>query len=192
MYTCEPFEIPKHWLRVAGFDVGWKHNACIWGAIDPNDQKLYLYSEYYSGEKEPSIHAHNIKLRGDVVINIDTAARGRSQADGHTLYDLYSDLGLNLVNAIKCVETGIYTCYEGLINDRIKIFSNLTNILSEAKTYRRDDKGTIVKKNDHCLDAFRYLVMGKDKAKPLIPKVVDSTQYSTVSYQYQKQHRTSI
>lgn len=187
-YVVQPFEIPSHWERVAGLDVGWKTTACVWGAIDPNDNKLYIYSEYYAGEKEPSIHATNIRTRGESIpINIDTAARGRSQADGSNLFDMYRNLGLNVINAIKCVETGIYTCYEGMIGDRIKVFSNCSNMLSELKTYRRDDKGSIVKKNDHAMDAFRYLIMGKDKSKPLTPKVVDQAQYTNVSYQYRKQ-----
>ena len=42
---------------------------------------------------------------------------------------------------------------------RLKIFKSCTNLLKELSLYHRDDKGKIVKKNDHLIDAMRYLVM---------------------------------
>jgi phage terminase large subunit-like protein len=188
-YLIDPFEIPKHWKKVYGLDVGWNRTAGIWAAIDPETDIVYLYSEHYRGEAEPSIHAQSIKSRGDWIIGtIDTAARGRSQIDGENLLQMYQDLGLELVGADKSVETGLYTCWQLLSEGRIKVFKTLTNFMNEIRLYRRDEKGKVIKSNDHLMDAFRYLIMtgrniARTEPKPVIMHPEDSP-YHSVSGQY--------
>jgi hypothetical protein len=41
----------------------------------------------------------------------------------------------------------------------------MSNWLFEFRLYRRDESGRIIKKDDHLMDATRYLVMGIEKAK---------------------------
>jgi len=36
--------------------------------------------------------------------------------------------------------------------------------MNEIRLYRRDEKGKIVKENDHLMDGFRYAIMGRDIA----------------------------
>lgn len=166
-YTIAPFEIPKHFKKVYGMDVGWNRTAVVWGAIDPDSKILYLYSEHYKGEAEPSVHATAIRSRGEWIQGvIDSAANGRSQVDGDQLMQLYRDNGLKIQNADKSVETGLYTCWELLSSGQIKVFNTCNNFLNEIRLYRRDEKGKIIKSNDHLMDAWRYLVMsGRDIAK---------------------------
>ena len=171
-YTIDPFEIPANWLRFAGMDVGWKRTAAAFFAINPEDNTLYIIGEHYRGEAEPVIHAEAIKTHGKVPIAIDSAAHGRSQIDGEQLFKLYEELGLELHNADKAIETGLSTVWSMLSFGKLKIFKNCTNLLSEMKTYRRDDKGKIVKSNDHLCDAMRYGVMTRDIARTLQPKKV--------------------
>jgi hypothetical protein len=57
------------------------------------------------------------------------------------------------------VETGIYDVWQRLSSGRLKVFRGMKNWLSEFRLYRRDDKGRVVKDNDHLMDATRYLVM---------------------------------
>jgi phage terminase large subunit-like protein len=186
-YTITPFEIPKHWQRLTGLDVGWRRTAAIFSAINPDTGEIYLYSEHYMGEAEPLIHATAIKSRGaDIPVIIDSAAHGRSQHDGHNLFDMYRDLGLTLFNANKSVETGIYAVWELFSSGKLKIFSNCTNMLSELKTYSRDDQGKIIKSDDHLCDALRYLIMTREHAKSSIPKVIDASHYTTVSPNYRR------
>ncbi|WP_136678618.1 hypothetical protein [Neptunomonas sp. XY-337] len=168
-----PIQLPAHFYRACGFDVGWNKTAAIWGAHDRDSDVIYCYSEHYRGQAEPSVHASAIKARGDWIPGIiDTAARGRSQTDGRNLWDLYEGEGLSLVGADKAVEAGLLEVYERLSTGRLKIFSTLTSTASEYRIYRRDDKGRIVKKNDHLMDALRYLVMGIEHA---ITKPVETT-----------------
>ena len=87
---------------------------------------------------------------------IDTAARGRSQVDGKTLWKLYEDEGLILHKANKAVEAGLMEVLDRLSTGRLKIFSTLQHTLGELRLYRRDEKGRIVKENDHLCDGLRY------------------------------------
>lgn len=155
---CHPFQIPAHWPRAFGMDVGWNKTAVVWGAMDRTVDCLYVFSEYYKGQAEPTIHTAAIKARGDWVPGvIDPAANGRGQKDGEQLIELYRALGLNLENANNSVEAGLYAVWERLSTGRMKIFSTCQNILAEYRIYRRDEKGAIVKKFDHAMDALRYL-----------------------------------
>lgn len=168
----DPFDIPAHWPRVYGLDVGWNRTAAIWLANDRDTQTAYLYAEHYRGQAEPTIHATSIKARGEWIPGvIDPAARGRGQADGRQLLKDYRDLlSGDLYEADNAVESGIYAVWERLSVGRLKVFRTLTNWLAEYRLYRRDDKGRIVKINDHIMDATRYVVqsgIARAIAKPV-------------------------
>lgn len=157
--TCDPFEIPEHWPRAYALDVGWKKTAALWIAVDRESQTVYVYSEHYRGQAEPSIHAESIRARGDWVPGtVDPAARGRSQFDGEQLIQQYRDLGLNLTEADNAVESGIYAVWQRLSEGRLKIFKTCQNFFAEYRLYRRNEKGQIVKENDHLVDALRYVI----------------------------------
>jgi hypothetical protein len=179
--TVEPFAIPDHWPRAYGLDVGWNRTAAVWGAKDPDTGMVYLYSEYYRGEAEPSVHAAAIKARGDWIPGvIDPAARGRGQADGRQLLQDYIDLGLDIDIANNAVESGIYRGWELLSTGQLKVFSTMTNWLNEYRIYHRDEKGRIVKERDHLIDASRYFWMsGLDIArqKPVAREKREPQQY---------------
>lgn len=158
--TCDPFQIPDHWPRAYGMDVGWNRTAAAWGAWDRTTDTIYLFSEHYKGQAEPSIHATSIKARGAWIPGvIDPAARGRAQKDGESLMDNYKDLGLLIRKADNSREAGIYAVWERLSTGRLKVFRTMQNWLAEYRIYRRDEKGHIIKENDHIMDATRYLVM---------------------------------
>lgn len=159
-YVVPDFEMPPHWPRAYGYDVGWRKSAGVWGCLNRDTDCLYVYSEHYRGEAEPVIHAAAIKARGAWIRGaIDPAARGRGQIDGRNLLQMYRDLGLELTEADNSVETGIYQTLMRLTTGRLKIFRSCANLLAEMRLYRRDEKGRLVKENDHLCDALRYLVM---------------------------------
>jgi len=157
--TVKDFMIPEHWPRVYGLDVGWNRTAALWGAVDRENDIVYLYSEYYKGKAEPVIHTTGIMARGEWIPGtIDPAARGRGQKDGAQLFQDYLDLGLNLTEAINAVESGIHNVWLRLSTGRLKVFKSLQNWLAEWRIYRRDEKGHIVKANDHLMDGTKYLI----------------------------------
>lgn len=178
--VVDDIEIPAHWPRGFALDVGWNKTAALWGALDRESDCLYLYSEYYRGQAEPAIHAQGILARGDWIPGVvDPAARGRGQKDGIQLFEMYRDLGLDLETANNAVETGIYEVWMRFSSGRLKIFKSCVNLRGELRVYRRDERGRIVKENDHLADCARYLVMSgiaRAKTKP-VPKTEREHQY---------------
>lgn len=158
--VCAPFAIPREWPRGYALDVGWNRTAAVWGALNRETDTVYLYAEHYRGQAEPAVHAAAIRGKGQWIPGvIDPAARGRSQRDGEQLLQDYIDLGLRLETAVNAVEAGIYQVWERLSTGRLKVFTPLQAWLAEFRIYRRDDKGRVVKANDHLMDATRYLVV---------------------------------
>lgn len=158
--SVPPFRIPAYFRKGYALDVGWNKTAAIFGALDGDTDILYLYSEHYRGEEEPVIHAKAIQARGAWMQGvIDPASRGRNQADGKKLYELYRNAGLNLYPADNAVESGVYEVNERLATGRLKVFSTCKNWFAEQRIYRRDENGKIIKKMDHLMDATRYLVL---------------------------------
>ena len=177
------FELPAHWPRAYGLDVGWNRTAAIWCALNRDTDVLYLYAEHYRGEAEAVVHTAAIKSKGAWIPGaIDPAARGRSQVDGRQLIQMYRDLGLDLTEADNAVESGIYELMMRMTTGRLKVFKSLQNWLAEFRLYRRDEKGRICKEKDHLLDATRYVHSRLlDIAKPVPgPPRKPQTEYVTV------------
>lgn len=159
----DPFPIPDFWPRCFGMDVGWNRTAAIWLAIDREHDIAYAYSEHYVGQEEPLLHAAAIKgsgygnERGAWIPGvIDPASKQKNQSEGKALLKSYRDLGLKLELANNAVEAGIYEVWQRLSTGRLKFFRHLKNLQWEYNIYRRNDKGQVVKKNDHICDSLRY------------------------------------
>lgn len=158
-FIVEPFKIPSNWPKAYGMDVGWKRTACVWGVYDENNDTIYIYDELYISQSLPVVIAESIKHRGNWLTGaIDPAANISSQADGAKLLNEYRDLGLNLIKADNAVEAGIARIINYLTSGRLKVFSNCTNFIKEYRQYSRDDNGKIMKRDDHAMDAWRYLL----------------------------------
>lgn len=155
-----PFKIPAFWPRLYGFDVGWQRTAALWLAHDRDNDTVYAYASHYRGQAEPSVHAASIKARGDWIPGaIDPASRGRSQLDGKVLLEAYRGQGLKLTEAQNAVEAGLFEVFCRLSTARLKFFTTLVDLTNEYRVYRRDEKGAVVKKGDHLMDALRYGIM---------------------------------
>ncbi len=159
-FRVTPFQLPKHWPRAYALDVGWRRTAALWGAWDRDTGVCYLYSEHYRGEAEPAIQAAAIRARGAWIPGVvDPSARGRNAIDGARLLEMLTDLGLVLTKAVNSVESGLFDVWQKLSAGQIKVFSNLENFFTEYRLYRRDEKGAVVKQNDHLMDCLRYLIV---------------------------------
>jgi phage terminase large subunit-like protein len=172
--VIDPIPIQPHWRVAYGMDVGWNCTAALWGALDRDTDILYLYREYAAGELHPSVHAAGIKGKEGSPRHpgvIDPASRGRGQRDGLQLMQDYCDLGLDLQPASNAVEAGLFETLSRMSTGRLKVFNTLTRWLKEFRAYQRDEKGRVIKKNDHLMDCTRYLVnSGLDVAKAPFPE----------------------
>ena len=156
----EDFDIPPHYARGYGMDVGWNCTAVVWLAYDRETTVSYIYAVHKRGEAEPSVHADAIRTRGHWIPGrIDPAARGRGQRDGSRLLEDYVDQGLFLDVAPNAVEAGLLDVWRLLSTGRLKVFQSCKPWIEEFRLYRRDEKGRIVKQNDHLMDATRYVIL---------------------------------
>jgi hypothetical protein len=90
--------------------------------------------------------------------------------DGRQLIQLYREQGLELTEAANAVEAGLFATWERLSTGRLKVFATCQHTRNEMRLYRRDERGKVVKENDHAMDALRYWVMtGIDIARAPAP-----------------------
>lgn len=159
--VVDDFVIPSDWPRAYGIDVGWNFTAWAKWTRNPASGIFYLYEARKVSNMRPSevvrlLEASDGRIRGA----IDPAARGRGQSDGEQLLQQYRDLGADVVTANNAVEAGIYEVWQRLVSGRVKLLKLAAReLLSEYRVYRRDEKGKVVKVNDHLMDAMRYGVM---------------------------------
>ena len=164
------FEIPAHWPRAFGMDTGWDWTAAVWGAWDRDVDTVYVYSVYKRGQAEPAVHAQAVLARGGWIRGVGDAA-AINALDGRSFLDIYRGLGLDVDLPDKAVEAGIQRVWERLSAGKLKVFASCGAWRDEYRLYRRDDKGKIVKADDHLMDATRYLcVSGLDRARTHVPK----------------------
>lgn len=172
----KPFAIPFGWKKGYALDVGWNRTACLWGAQNPVDGTIHLYSEHYKGQQLPVVHASAIKTRGEWIRGcIDPAAQGANQRDGKQLKVEYQSLGLQLIDANNELEAGLLACWQALALGQMKIFSTLQSFKAEYRVYQRDEDGKIKDgQADHLMDCMRYLWRTWSKIASLPPPKVQT------------------
>lgn len=168
---CDAFTIPDDWRRVIGIDFGWQNpTAAVWLAISPDDE-IYLYDVYQQAETTPAEHTQNLRRHGDwIPIVGDPAGQGSSQSDGKSLFGLYAKEGVYIHAANNALESGLMTMLQLMQAGQFKVFTHLEDWWREFRTYRRGKGGSIVKRNDHLLDATRYAVMSGLGIARIAPK----------------------
>jgi len=163
----EPFECPRHWVRVGGLDPGWTHFAafceCWW---DRDLDVFYL--------------VRTLRLREQTVLQHVNAVRswrlrwawphdGRQQTlagAGVPLMRQYRDAGLDMMSEKATfedggmsVEAGVAEMHDRMRGGRWKVFKGQNDgWLEEYRLYFRKD-GLLIKENDDALAASRYALM---------------------------------
>lgn len=161
-------EVPAHWKRIGGLDVGFNTTAYLSLAFDTDTDTVYVVDEFGANMQPPAVIIDGIKRRkgSKHPIMIDPASGGRSQVDGKRLITEYrSGTGLDIRPAENAVEAGIFAVWQRLSTGRLKIFKHCVKTFKEYELYQRDVNGKVVKKNDHFMDALRYAIMGLRYAK---------------------------
>lgn len=180
-HTCYPFEIPKDWMRFRGVDFGLSNaTAVVWGALDPDDT-LFIYREYYvpNGLSYPW-HAERVRgvERGqtlDEQFNLagepgepDVIETSWADPSAPGAIADFADAGIYCGPADNDRKTGISVVADRLRlrgdnQPRLKVFTTCVNLIREFGSYLRDPNkvdGDPIKRDDHTIDALRYLAMG--------------------------------
>ena len=161
-------------------DVGWRNpTACLFAAVN-KEGEIFLYDEYYERDIGLPDHVDNIMAKsGSTVFRwsvIDPATEQPDPVTGDSLSNFMAGRGLLTTPGNNRVVEGIAAVTEKLrINPKtgragIYFCRRVANTIREMRTYRWSDqsrmtrgrvdpKETVQKKDDHALDAMRYLVM---------------------------------
>lgn len=180
-HVCEPFRIPAYWPKWRAMDWGnASPTACVWVAMSPNGT-MYVYREYYEKGTTAKTDAECIteasqgeKYQSKVII--DPAAFTRNQANMGSIADELQKHGLPCQPGIRTNTVGHEATVQRVRNwlcavhpdgsPMFQVFDTCKNLISEFRKWKYkvnrlgkvDEADKFEKKNDHALDALRYLI----------------------------------
>ena len=174
--VIDPIEIPKHWFRINGFDIGWDHpSAGSAIALDRDTDTVYIYAEYRESKARMAIVADAIKRWGSwIPIAWPHDGLVHDKKSGIPLTDIYRDeYGMNMLpkqfsnppevgqkegSGGNGVEVGVQEIYNRMITGRWKIFKTCPLHLEEMRMYHRKD-GKIVAVREDLMSSMRIAAM---------------------------------
>jgi hypothetical protein len=175
-------ELPKGVELFCGIDPGIRHMCAVVYAFLDNDDRMVVFDEIaLQGvtirEICDQIQKTNLKW-GGIRPNwyvIDPSSKNRNNQTGRSDQAEFSDNGIVTIPGQNSKPAGINRTRERLEADRLLIAANCVELQAEFKRYRwvtakrieGDAKQEPVKKDDHLLDALRYVVM----QRPLVPEL---------------------
>ena len=177
MIKYRSFELPRHYRRLVGLDVGIGHpTAAVWGAYDPDTDTIYLYDCYKATDKLVSTHASAIKARGAwIPVSWPHDALKSEPGFGQTVADMYTKEGCNMLpisaryrddkGGGQSPEAIILETLERMKSGRLKVLETLHPWFNEKAQYHRKS-GKPVAHADDLMKAMHYLVMMLRYARP--------------------------
>lgn len=166
--VCRRFEVPAKWRRCVGVDFGWANpTAAVWLAHDTEKDIVYVTDVYTASERVPAEHACEILRRGKWIPAVcDPSGQAVGVKDGASLIEVYEKNGLRFEAADNAVEAGLMVWLERMRAGKFRVFEDLLPWWHEFRLYARDEKGRVIKRDDHLMDATRYaLVSGLPLAR---------------------------
>ncbi len=129
-------------------------------ARDPESETFYVTHVFKREQVEPAVQAEALRAIGKSWLPGAADASALVRDSERTRYiDVYKQLGLNVTLAEKAVESGIQAVYDLMSMGRFKVFASCKPWFDEWRQYQRDEKGRIIKRNDHLMDSTRYGIM---------------------------------
>lgn len=184
IHVIEPFVVPEYWQRFRFLDYGLDMLAAYWAAIDTQGN-AFVYKEIYEPDLIISDAAKRIKDLTTENIKLTYAPPdlwNRRQDTGKSAADLFRENGVSLVKSnneriqgwlnlkewLKPYETKDEQTGEMITTARLKIFSNVSNLIRTLPQLQRDEKDpTDVATEPHELthgpDALRYFCSMRTK-----------------------------
>ena len=174
---CEPFDIPKEWLRLVAFDYGLADLAAfIFVAIDPYKGIAYVYKEATGVNMDiPQLakmyHLHSADIpAGGLYCSpiIDPKSGPKRGYDKKTLSDQFLDYNINFKPGEINVEARIFRMNTYINTGRLKIFDTCVVLKKELLDYKYKERSATefsrdlaVPKdaNNHCINAVEWICM---------------------------------
>lgn len=171
MYVCDSFQIPSYWPRIGGLDIGLAHpTAAVALAIDRDSGCVYAYQEYSVKGKSPKEHAWALKPWG-IKFALSHDAFSRNYQTKVTDASVFEDNGLHVFRAQNSVDAFILKARDMITSGKLWIFKDRCSTLVKQMMlyhYKEVSGGNVMeniyKYNDDTVDAFKYGLMGIDKA----------------------------
>lgn len=183
------FPISSSWPRYIGHDFGPIHTSALWYAQDPTTGYLYLYRTYLSQEKTTAA-AHVEKWKelsaGETIRKRVGGAVGSADEGWREAYSL---AGCSIQEPlVRDVEVGIDRVYGWHKTNRLFVFEDLLDYLSEKMSYSRKlDEDYLPteeikdKSRFHLMDGERYILSDFTPVD-----VVKGSGYTVRSMEYAK------
>ena len=162
---------------IVGIDPGLRNPGVVFCFLDFNDC-LTVFDEILLPDRTirdvcQEIRKRELKWRiTPRWYVIDPASRNRNGQTGRSDQQTFSDHGIHTYPGQNDQMAGINKVKERIQARKLLVSDNCQTLRAEFKRYRwaqstrsLDDKEKVVKKDDHLLDALRYVVM----ARPLVP-----------------------
>jgi hypothetical protein len=177
VHIVDPFEIPIHWDRIKGIDYGYaSESACVWGAIDRDDNTLIIYRELY---RKGLLATDLAQLIAEMELNdpmsvpgvLDTACWNRTGQTGPTVGETLVKARHKLRRADKNRVAGKIQIHEYLKvqqsgRPKLQIFNTCPNLIRELQSIPLDKSNpedVDTHAPDHAYDALRYLIMSRPR-----------------------------
>jgi hypothetical protein len=177
VHIIDPFEIPIHWDRIKGIDYGYaSESACVWGAIDRDDNTLIIYRELYRKgllATDLAFMLTEMELNDPMSVSgvLDTACWNRTGQTGPTVGETLTKAGHKLRRADKNRVAGKIQIHEYLKvqqsgRPKLQIFNTCPNLIRELQSIPLDKSNpedVDTHAPDHAYDALRYLIMSRPR-----------------------------
>ncbi len=179
IHIIQERELPKGVEIYVGIDPGIRHMAAVVWTYVAASGKMVVFDElalqgHTIADVCKAIDAINRKHGGNMPIVpnwyvIDPAAQNRSHQTGRSDQMEYMDHGVITILGQNAVTAGINRVKERFEANQLFIMDNCQNVIDELRKYRwskptrteNDTKEVPVKKDDHLLDALRYVVASR-------------------------------
>ena len=173
--TCDPFEIPRHFSRIVGFDIGYDHPAAIvWLAIDRDKDSCFVYEVFRQSRALMPVLSSALKSRGTwMPVMWPHDGMRNDPKSGKPFADWYRNDGVNMHRDCfsnppspgqkegqggNGIEVGLIEILTMMETGRFKVFSTCKEWFDEWRMYHRKD-GKVVPMMDDLMSATRYAVM---------------------------------
>ena len=194
----DPYEIPDHWARICGIDIGLAHPAAVaWWAWDRDTNKHVLYDCWRGTDVLTKDHAAVINARGSwIPVSWPHDGEKRDPKSGVRFADIYrNDHDVNMLSksARYKNDTGGSQAQWPVIEDirthmeagLVEVFRTCRPWLEEYRSYHVKDGQIVARKDDTLKASFyawmmkRYAVSKSEGDRTFRPRQTDMAPFTT-------------